>query len=347
LRFEKKVIATLPKCYSLAEIQIDGEPHILFASEKQGPCRLYDLEGREKATVWEKPGGTMSIVPLPWMANSFLATHRFYSPNDASEANIVLARAESVDRWTVKTLVDLPFVHRFDVLERGGVRYLIACTIKSEPEPKDAWRTPGKIHVAELPDDLDQFGEKNQLPLQVLRDDLFKNHGYSRVGDGCLIASEQGVLRVTPPPGPGGRWEEGQLLDEPSSDAILLDLDGDGEMELAAFHPFHGDTLKIYKRQSGGYVPVYELEEPAPFLHALYGGPLGGVQAVVYGYRHGKRDLVALYYDHRERRYKKELIDGDCGAANVMCRHGGAEYMYSANREIDEAAVYRANSRMI
>ena len=347
MRFEKKVISALPKCYALAEISVNGAPHILAAAEKQDPCYLFDLEGRKKATVWEKPGGTMSIVPLPWTDGSFLATHRFYSPNDASEAKIVLVAAQSADQWIVKTLVDLPFVHRFDILERDGVRYLIACTIRSAPEPKHEWKTPGRIFVAELPADLERFDEEKQIPLQVLRDDLFKNHGYYSVCiDGinsCLIASEQGVLRVTPP-AKGGRWNEEQLLDEPSSDAALLDLDGDGERELVVFHPFHGDMLKIYKQQAGKrkYMPVYELEEPAPFLHALYAGPLCGKQAVVFGHREGKRDLFALFYDPLERRYKKELIDSGCGSANVICHHGDVDYIFSANREIDEVAMYAA-----
>ena len=345
MRFEKKVLAKLSKCYSLAEISINGEPGILVASEKQAPCYLFDIEGNKKATVWEGPGGVMSIVPLPWGNGSFLATHEFYSPNDASDARIVLATAESTGQWSVKTLVSLPFIHRFDILESNGFNYLIACTVKSEPEPKDAWKTPGKIFTAELPQDLSRFNDQYQLPLQILRNDLFKNHGYYRVVKdgvpGCLISSEQGVLYLAPPTQPGEKWREEQLLSEPSSDALLLDLDGDGEQELVVFQPFHGDVFKIYKLRFGKYAPVYGLEEPAPFLHALYGGPLCGRQTVIFGHRQGKRNLTALYYDSQERSYKTDVIDYNCGSANVLCRkNGNTDYIFSANREIDQVAMY-------
>ena len=345
LRFEKKILGTLPKCYSLAKISINGEPNILVAAEKHDACYLFDKEGNKKATVWEGPGGVMSMVPLPGESGMFLATQKFYSPNDASDAKIVLAAAESMEQWSVKTLVNLPFVHRFDILESAGIRYLIACTIKSEPEPKDAWKTPGKVLVAELPKELSLYDNRHQLPLKIIRDDLFKNHGYYRAEKdgvpGCLVSSEQGVLFLSPPAKHGEAWLEEQLLREPSSDAVLLDLDGDGEQELVVFQPFHGDTLKIFKLRSGKYIPVYELEEPAPFLHALYGGPLCGRQIVVFGHRRGRRNLMALYYDSRERSYKTDVIDHDCGSANVLCgKRGNTDYIFSANREIDQIAMY-------
>lgn len=82
MKFQKNVIATLNKCYSIAPLTYQGNPCFLVAAEKQDPCLLFDMEGRLLTTVFEEPGGVMSMVPLSWEEGAFLATHRFYSPND-------------------------------------------------------------------------------------------------------------------------------------------------------------------------------------------------------------------------------------------------------------------------
>ena len=58
--------------------------------------------------------------------------------------------------------------------------YLIACCIKSNYEYKDDWRFPGMTYACELPDDLLSKPEDYRLPLVLLKDNMLKNHGYSR-----------------------------------------------------------------------------------------------------------------------------------------------------------------------
>ena len=153
---------------------------------------------------------TMSMVQVPGSNGQFLATHKFYSPNDSKEAKIVLVTPKAKNNWEVKTLVDLPFVHRFDILTSGGVNYIIACALKSDHEYKDDWRFPGKIWVGVLPEDLSGVDEEHQIELTVLKDGLLKNHGYCRVeeegGMWAAVAADNGIFKVVPPAQKGGEW---------------------------------------------------------------------------------------------------------------------------------------------
>ncbi len=343
LRVRKKVIGNLEKCYSIAPLEYEGERHILVAAEKTAPCLLFDEEGREEATVWTQPGGAMTMVQVPGSNGQFLATHKFYSPNDSKEAKIVIVTPVN-GSWEVRTLADLPFVHRFDILERGGIRYLLACTLKSGHEYRDDWSTPGKVYAAVLPDNLDAFDEDHPLPLTVLKEGMLKNHGYYRVMEGGyptgLVSAEQGVFQFIPPERAGAEWEIRQLTRDPTSDAVLLDLDGDGKRELAAISNFHGDRIRIYKTDEAGWYPVYEYPH-AEFSHGIFGGEICGKPVFVIGHRKGARNLLAFTWDNESQTYQAQVLDADCGSANVyhFCR-GGKDYLLSANREINEIALY-------
>ncbi len=345
MNIEKKVISNLEKCYSIAPLRYQGKDHILVAAEKQDPCYLFDLDGNLEDTVWEGPGGVMTMVQVPGTDGQFLATHKFYSPNDSKEAKIVIVTPRGKGDWEVRTLVELPFVHRFDILVRNGVRYLIACALKSDHEFKEDWRFPGKVYAAELPEDLSGFNDDNQLQLTVIKDGLTKNHGYYRVTEQgaptSVISAEQGVFQFFPPAERGGEWVIAGLLDTPASDAVLVDLDGDGEKELAVLSPFHGDKISIYKKKEGVFHQIYAYGEPAEFTHAIYGGPVCGRPMVIIGHRKGKRNLLAFEWNEEAGDYRCQVLDTDCGPANVyVYEKDGASVVISTNREINEVARY-------
>lgn len=345
MKIEKKVMAKLNKCYAIAPLTYQGEPHLLVAAEKQDPCYLFDIEGNMVDKVWDGPGGVMSMSWVPGTDGQYLSTYKFYSPNDSKEAKIVIVTPKKKGDWEVRTLVNLPHIHRFDILVRDGHKYLIACALKSGHEYKEDWSMPGKVYAAELPDDLSGFDEEHQLELTILKDNMLKNHGYYRVmKDGvptAVISSNEGVFRFTPPAGGGKEWTIETLLTEPTSDATLVDLDGDGEEELCTFSPFHGEKVRIFKKTGGAYQKVYELPEDAEFTHALYGGDLCGIPSFVVGHRKGKRNLIVIRYDQQKGTYGYEIIDKDCGPANVFHYvHDGKDRLISTNREIDEIAMY-------
>lgn len=345
MKVEKKVLANLNKCYSIAPLFYQGREHFLVAAEKQDPCYLFDTDGNLEDTVWEGPGGVMSMVQVPGTDGQFLATSRFYSPNDSKEAKIVIVTPTAEGVWERRTLAALPHVHRFDILTRDGQNYLIACTLKSGHAFHEDWSMPGKVYAARLPEDLSGYDAEHPLQLSVLKDGMLRNHGYYRSQkDGvwtAVLSCENGIYRFTPPAAGESDWKIELLLDIAASDAVPVDLDEDGEPELCVLAPFHGDSVSIYKKEGTAYRKVYDYPGNAEFAHAIYGGSLCGRPAFVVGHRKGDRKLFAITYDRATHAYTSETIDTDCGPANVFhYLHDGKDILIATNREINEIAMY-------
>lgn len=344
LKVSKKVVGKLEKCYSLAMLNYKGKEHFLCAAEKVNSCYLISLEGDIKETVWEGPGGVMTMVQVPGTDGQFLATRKFYSPNDSKEASVVVVTPRGKNDWEVRTLCKLPFVHRFDILQAGGRNYIIACALKSDHEYKEDWRFPGKVFVAELPTDLSGFDDDHQLKLKAIKDNMLKNHGYYRhvEKDGStssIVSCDGGVYQFFPPKQAGGKWNVQQLTSDAASDGLLLDLNGDGEEELCTIAPFHGDTVNIYQKKDGRFVLDYTYPEKLEFLHAIFGGEICSKSTWVLGNRKGDRLLLAFTCENGE--YQAQKLDRGRGAANVVHYvYEGKDILIGANRETNEIARY-------
>lgn len=346
MKVEKKVIGNLTKCYSIAPLNYNGKQHILIAAEKVDRCILFDIDGNEIDTIWTEPGGVMTMVQVPNTNGQFLATHKFYSPNDSKEAKIVIVTPIKKGEWDIRTLVDLPHIHRFDIINRNGINYLIACTLKSGHEYKEDWSIKGKVYYAVLPDNLNQFNENNQLELKIIKEDMLRNHGYYRTVEngvnGAIISCEEGVFTFFPPENEAKKWNITQLIDTPASDAVLVDLDEDGEKELVVMAPFHGNSISIYKINNGKYKKIYDYDKNPEFVHSLYGGTISGKPVVVIGHRQGEKNLLLFKYNKEKSCYEYEIIDKECGSANVYHYvKDNKDYLVSTNREIDEIAIYK------
>lgn len=347
MKVKKTVLARLNKCYAIARLDQRGKPRFLVASEKSDPCCLFDQSGMLKDVLWTGPGGVMTMVQVPGADSRLISTAKFYSPDDSLDAELVVVSKQADGRWNMQTLAPLPHVHRFDILTRNGVNWLIACTVKSgQDRPEGDWSYPGKVYAAVLPEDLSVFDCNHPLRLRVIKDGLHRNHGYTRSARGSvvsgLVAADEGVFRMTPPETPEGEWQIEQLLDSPTSDALLLDLDGDGAEELCTLSPFHGERVTVYHQSDNGFVPVWALGEDAPFSHAICGVYLLGKPTFVTGHRGGKKNLMAIRYDKAAGSYSVTLLDEGRGPANVMhfVNDAGVDVLIAANRETDEVAMY-------
>lgn len=342
MKVRKQVVGELEKCYSISGLPFRGEEHILIAAEKVDRCMLFTKKGEYVDTIWDGPGGTMSMVPVPGTEGEFLATHRFYSPNDAKEASIVHVRYADGE-WKINKVIDLPFVHRFDLVRGGDDLYLIACCLKTDFEYKEDWRFPGKTLACKVPESWDEPLDPSKLV--VLKDQMLKNHGYYKIDDNgidrCVISCDNGIYLFTPPQRDGEEWTIEELLDKPGSDAMLVDLDEDGERELLVLSPFHGSSLKIYKKKDGRFEEVFSYPEPLEFLHSMWSGKLNGKTYAIIGHRKGKRQLLAISYSEYFGEYVAEVLDRDTGSANVaVFDTDEGPMIVSTNREINEIAFY-------
>ena len=196
-----------------------------------------------------------------------------------------------------------------------------------------------------LPDNLDGFDETHQLPLTLLKDGMCHNHGYSMYFDHGVqtgvVTCDEGVFQFIPPENEQAGWQIRQLYDQPVSDAVLCDFDGDGEPELGCISPFHGDELYVCKKNAAGqYEKVWQHPEKLEMLHATWACTLCGKPVWIVGHRKGARDLMLVSYENGA--YQAQVIDHDCGSANAFkfSDRASRDVIVVANRETNEIALY-------
>ena len=340
MKIEKRFLTEMNRCYSTNHLVVDGQTRILLATEGEGPCMAWT--GPEYASahhVWEQPGGTMSIVPIPGTNGEFLAVQKFFKMFQWEEAKVVHVKPLADGRYEVTDILHLPYIHRFDLLTVEGRHYFIGGTLATTKDSKEDWSNPGKIWVGE-------YTGPQPLKVRALKEGLTKNHGYDRlVRDGKmigLITCEQGAFEVTPPQTADGDWTVEQFMDWPISDISTIDIDGDGELEYATIEPFHGQYFRIYKRIGGKFECIFEHPETTEFYHVVVGATLAGTPVFIGGCRRGKQQL---FYVRATRKAPLELeavvIEEGVGPSNVhVVNEAGRDIIVSANREKAEAALY-------
>ncbi|HBC2030635.1 TPA: hypothetical protein I9Z65_002115 [Clostridium perfringens] len=340
MKIEKKFLTDLHRCYATSSTVIDGDRKILIATEGEGPCFMYEGDDFKQSTVWDGPGGTMSIIPIPGKNGDFLVVQRFFPTFQSEDAEIVWGRYEN-GKWEIKTLFKLPYLHRFDILEANGKLYFLGAVLCNSKQFKDDWSDPGKIYVGEIPEDLNK-----PIELKVIKEGLTKNHGYCRayhngkmVG---LVTSQEGVFRVTPPQSDDEEWTVEKIMDRPTSDVAVVDIDEDGEDELVTIEEFHGKHFRINKKYGDEYKIIYEYPKEMDFGHVVWGGKLRGVPTIIGGYRRCDKDLFYIQCTDKEKlEFETVVIESGVGPSNVaVLNEDDRDIIISANRELGQAALY-------
>jgi hypothetical protein len=337
MKIIKKHLDEMYRAYAVGSMDINGEIHLLAASEEKGqPC--YSYYGRDfnyRHTVWNNGGGCMSIIPIPHRKNEFLAVRDFYLKESPSGTRLVWGHLVDGE-WVIETVIKLPYLHRFDLWDVDGETYFIGATIADLKDFKDDWSRPGTIYYAKLPG-LPSDG----LELKVLKKGLYRNHGYSRhMVDGKprgTFGCDQGIFEVIPHK--HGEWEVNHLMNCEIGEAAWCDLDSDGEDELMTIEPFHGNSMKIYKLIDRKYTTIYTYPYEVDFAHTLLGTTLCGVPSFVGGVR--SKDAELFYIQWANGKCQETIIEKGVGPVNVaVINLKDCDLIVSANHTANEAAVY-------
>ncbi len=342
MTIEKKHLCDLARCYAVTHMEIKGESTVLVATEGEGSA--YAFTGREfgeRRTLWNGPGGTMSMVPIPGTDGEFLAVQKFFKLFQWDEAVIVWVKPNDDGTFAFREILKLPYIHRFDLFQSGGRIYFLGCTLAESKESRDDWSKAGKVYVGELRPDWDTL-----LEVRVLHEGLYRNHGYNRSvwkgREAGLITADQGAFAVLPPHAENAEWTVEQFMDWPISDIAACDIDQDGELEYATIEPWHGEYFHVYKKDGSGWRKIFTHAEVSEFYHVVAGATLRDRPVFIGGCRRGSQHL---FYVHAASKRPLVLetvtIENSIGPSNVAVFHeSDRDVIISANREKGEAALY-------
>lgn len=338
MNIKKINLGELERVYATTIMELHERMNFIVASEGPGSCLAFDVKTHEQSTVWDTPGGTMNIVPIPGKKNEFIASQKFLPTFNAQDAIIVHAVYNEDRCWEINPIMKTPYLHRFDLFEYENELYFIGASLCEAKEFRDDWSSPGKVVIGKLPEKLDR-------PFQVdpVIERITKNHGFCSaefMGKKVfLITGHEGLFVLNREKDKGGHWVVDKIFDFEISDVAVCDIDSDGVEEIITIEPFHGDKGKIYKLKEGKWIPVYT--HSCEFGHVVWGGKLRNVPSFIIGERKGNMKLVCLQYDDKEKAFQEILIDNTGGPSNIAVRNGSdRDLILAANRQVGEIAVY-------
>jgi len=341
MKVNRMYLTDIFKCYSTTAMMIEGELTAIFATESQGPAYSFRGKNFEKQeTVWEGPGGTMSIVPIPGRSQEFLAVQEFFPTFNAPESVIVWGKYED-GQWDIQKFIDLPYVHRFDLLEVEGVIYFVAGTLATSKKDKEDWSDPGKILVGILPKSADQ-----PMELTAIQEKLTRHHGYSRgywkgnrVG---FFTADEGIYVATPPHAGQPEWNVEKLLDGRVSDVFVFDVDEDGEDEMITIEPFHGNEFNIRKFTGETYEKIFSYPHELDFAHVVWAGLFNGKPTIFGAARRVNKELFMIRYNKETKQYDVTELERGGGPSNIfVVNQPDGDLILCANREVGEAIIYK------
>jgi hypothetical protein len=341
MRISKKNVATMGAPYSVCHGTVGSERVIVAGSESiGGDFTLYAGKEHKLTHIIEGLGGIMAIVPLELEGLSALITAEGLHPNFVSKdagVSIYCSDRGAGGPWERHRIADFAFIHRIALVTANGGKTVVAATLCGKKESIDDWSSPGAVYAVQIENSKPPFRVKTEPILEGLR----KNHGmFIQRGGGreiVYVSGEEGVFTIHVPAG-NGKWVTERILEEPVSELAVYDLDDDGEDEIVAIQPFHGNTACIYKKEGGQWSRVFETS--TELGHGIWAGYIGGKKGFVLGSRAGKRDFC-MYTLEEPWSVKRIVVDRGTGTAQLDVIHEkDHDLIVATNNYINEIALY-------
>jgi hypothetical protein len=333
---KKKVILNIESVYTANAFRIGSEMFVAAGSETIPEVYLYNLTSGTSNPVMGCPGGVMSFIPVPGSPDLFFSIMGLFPPFIGTEAGVFMHRRTG-DKWESQKVMDLPFAHRCEILNRNGKNYLFAASVSIYKENPSDWSNPGEMYLIRLEDDI-------KLPLnpELIDNSLTRNHGMLRKSiEGIETICMSGVAGIFYfEQQSGDKWVKKMLFDKEVSEFCFIDLDGDGKEELVTIEPFHGEALNVYKRK--GQQWELKFTDSLSFGHGLSCGFVNSEPVIVVGNRRGSYTLdMFKVTDFDNGKFSREVIEEDAGPTQTQVfTADNTDYILSANQKKNEVALY-------
>jgi len=337
MRFERRSLFTFNMPYALGTMELDGQRCVVAATEDHGPVVISAPPYESARVLVDGPGGCMSLVPHSGVAGELFAIMGcFLGYNFHGGALYRITAAGSGAPGKAEKVVDLPFGHRMEVVDRDGVATMVLANLSALKDTPQDWSRPGAVYSLGLEG-------REAAGLQLVLPDIHKNHGFLKTKflgrPSVLISGTEGVFSLDV--GPGVPWEFRQVLDHEVSEIAVFDLDGDGVDELITIEPFHGNVLAIYRHSPQGWSRVWEGE--LNYGHCVLANTILGRPSVLVSNRAGDKDLLLFQFPSGGdlTRPQRTVIDAGVGAANLLVVHGDKELIFTTNQAQGELVRYQ------
>jgi len=343
LEIKKKVLLdALPGLYAVGGVEVGGKLYYAASSEnRQGEMFLVDSETDQVFPLPGSPGGVMSLVDAAG-EDAMFSIEEFYPVFDSAQAKIVkigLKREGDRVEVTRRVLTDAPYVHRISQLQEEDGTFLAAGILCRHKDFQDDWSQAGSMQIGRYSPDADH------VQLETVYEGVFKHHAMfvrkNQAGyDDLYFGGTEGCFRTVRR---DGQWVTERILDVPTSDIVVWDLDGDGVDELAIIEQFHGDNAAVFRKTADGY--VRQLDLPLTFGHVLWGGEFLGRPGLIAGSRGGDKSMY-LYRLGRDGggaltvEQKTELDAGQAAAQIVAVSGPDRARVVAANHGAGQLVRY-------
>ena len=252
-----------------------------------------------------------------------------------------IASARRITEAPREKIIDLPFAHRIDFVNRGGTRFLIAATLAADKQDAADSSRPGHSTPPACP------RSWREVELTPVREGIHRNHGLLTAPfmgrRSVLVPGTEGLFAADLDSG-GADWAFQQVLGQEISEMAVSDIDGDGAEELVTIEPFHGNSLRVYKHAGGRWQQAWETE--LEYGHCLLAGMINGIRAILVSNRSGNKDLLLFEFTASPGGRgivdpKRHVVDHGAGAANMLVvSHEGTDRIFSTNQAAGEIVSY-------